>query len=289
MSQLNKPRIARNFSEAAAGYEQSAVLQNTVADRMISRLDLVTISPDMIVDAGAGTGRAARKLAKYYRQSRVIQVDLSPAMLLRSKKNSSRFFSRQSFVCGDVENMPLASHCCQLLFSSMTYQWCNDLDAAFAEAARLLQPNGLLMFATLGPDTLKELRQSWAAADENVHVNTFMDMHDIGDALVRAGLENVVMDVEMMTVEYPDCYTLMRDIKHIGAGNTHAHRNRGLTGKERMRKMVQAYEQFRRDGRLPATYEIVYGHAWMPLQGLQHKRGDETFISIDSIGGRRGR
>ncbi|HKK15797.1 MAG TPA: malonyl-ACP O-methyltransferase BioC [Gammaproteobacteria bacterium] len=288
MNRLSKQRIAQNFSRASAGYEQSAVLQNTVAERMLSRLDLVTVSPDTIIDAGAGTGRAARMLAKRYKRARVLQVDLSAAMLSHSRNNTPRFFSRQFFVCGDVENMPLASHCCQLLFSSMTYQWCNDLDAAFTEATRLLQPNGLFMFATLGPDTLKELRESWATVDDIEHVNTFMDMHDIGDAVVRAGLENVVMDVEIITVQYPDCYTLMRDIKHIGAGNTLAGRMRGLTGKERLQKMIRAYENYRQDDYLPATYEIVYGHAWVPLQGVQHKQDGETFISINNIGGRRG-
>lgn len=289
MNRLSKLRIAQNFSRAAVDYEQSAVLQNTVADRLLSRLDLVRISPELIVDAGAGTGRPARMLARRYKKARVIQVDLSRAMLARSRKKSPRFFSRQMYVCGDVERMPVASHCCQLVFSSLAYQWCNDLDVTLAESARLLQPDGLLMFATLGPDTLKELRESWAMVDDRQHVIDFIDMHDIGDALVRAGMENVVMDAETITVQYPDCYTLMRDIKHIGAGNTHIDRARGLTGKGRLQEMVRAYEAFRQEGRLPATYEIVYGHAWIPVQGLQHQRGDETFVSIDSIGGRRGR
>lgn len=288
MSRLSKPRIAKNFGKAALDYEQSAVLQNTVSDRLLSRLDLVTISPELIVDAGAGTGRAARNLARRYKRARVLQVDLSTAMLACSRKKSPRFFSRQMFVCGDVEYMPVAGHSCQLVFSSLAYQWCNDLDAVLAEAARMLQPDGLLMFATLGPDTLKELRESWAVVDDKQHVNDFIDMHDIGDALVRAGMENVVMDVEIITVQYPDCHTLMRDIKHIGAGNTFVGRAHGLTGKGRMQKMIQVYESRRREGRLPATYEIVYGHAWVPAQGLQHKRGGETFVSIDAIGGRRG-
>jgi malonyl-CoA O-methyltransferase len=141
-------------------------------------------------------------------------------------------------------------------------QWCNDLNAALAEVRRVLKPSGFFTFSTFGPDTLKELRAAWSAADGYSHVNRFLDMHDVGDALARNGLMEPVLDVDRVQLTYPDALALMRDLKAIGAHNVTSGRARGLTGKARLRKMTEAYESFRREGRLPATYEVVYGAAW---------------------------
>ncbi len=142
-------------------------------------------------------------------------------------------------------------------------QWCDDLDAVFAEVRRVLKPGGLLTFTTFGPDTLMELRRAWSSVDGYVHVNQFLDMHDIGDALVRAGLAEPVLDVERYTLTYPDAIVLMRDLKAIGAHNVTAGRPaRAHRPRSRLPRMCAAYEAYRRDGRLPATYEVVYGAAW---------------------------
>jgi malonyl-CoA O-methyltransferase len=141
-------------------------------------------------------------------------------------------------------------------------QWCGDLDAAFREVRRVLRPDGLFAFTTFGPDTLRELRAAWAAVDGYSHVNTFIDMHDIGDALVRAGLTEPVLDVERVTLTYPDVLSLMRDLKVIGAHNVTAGRPRGLVGRGALRRVEAAYEPARRSGLIPATYEVVYGAAW---------------------------
>lgn len=145
-------------------------------------------------------------------------------------------------------------------------QWCDPPDIAFAEIRRVLKPDGFLAFTTLGPDTLGELRAAWAEADGDMnaynHVNHFTDMHDVGDALVRAGLSEPVLDVDRVQLTYPDALSLMRDLKAIGAHNVTAGRPRGLLGRARLRRMQQAYEAYRRDGKLPATYEVVYAVAW---------------------------
>ncbi|MGH8258262.1 MAG: methyltransferase domain-containing protein, partial [Steroidobacteraceae bacterium] len=146
--------------------------------------------------------------------------------------------------------------------SNLLLQWCDGLDAALAEIRRVLKPGGFLTFSTLGPDTLGELREAWAAADASSHVNGFIDMHDIGDALARAGFAEPVLDVERLTLSYPDVGALTRDLKAIGAHNVTSARRRGLTGRVKWRAMTDAYEAFRRDGRLPATYEVIYGAAW---------------------------
>jgi len=160
--------------------------------------------------------------------------------------------------------LPLRSACVDMLWSNLAFQWVNDLPAVFAESQRVLRPGGLLMFTTFGPDTLKELRAA-CAADGKVHVNRFIDMHDIGDMMIGAGFADPVMDMEYVTLTYTDVRSVMRELKALGAHNVAVGRNRGLTGKQTLREIERRYESFRRAERLPATFEIIYGHAWKPF------------------------
>lgn len=275
---LEKNRIRASFDAAAEHYDDVAVLQREISDRILERLELVKLQPATILDIGAGTGVATFELSKRYKKSRVIAFDLAPNMLKQARqrggmlnKLSNKLSGKRAFVCGDAEQLPFADHSIELIFSSSTLQWCSNLDHTFAELKRILKPGGLLMFSTFGPDTLKELRQSWQAADTNnteaVHVHDFVDMHDIGDAILRAGFADPVMDVENFTLTYSDAYQLMRELKTLGAHNVASNRRHTLTGKSRIKKMVAAYETLRTDGNLPATYEVVYGHAWSPVAG----------------------
>jgi len=281
---INKTRVASSFSRSAQDYAEHAVLQRTVAERLLERLGLVSISPGLIVDAGSGPGGAARQLAKRYKGAQVLQVDLSMEMLDQSRSQDSRFFSKQQYICGDAESLPLAKNSAELVFSSLMLQWCNDLDAAFTQIKNTLKRQGLFLFATLGPDTLKELRASWVEVDDDVHVNTFIDMHDVGDALIRAGFVEPVMDVENIIMTYEDCSSLMKDLKTLGANNANDDRSKGLTGKNKIEILESAYEKYRTDGRLPATYEVVYGHAWAPLQETTAGNlGNEAYFPISSL------
>jgi malonyl-CoA O-methyltransferase len=153
----------------------------------------------------------------------------------------------------------------------------------------VLKPGGLLTFTTFGPDTLVELRQAWAAADDgHTHVNRFIDMHDLGDALVRSGLAEPVLDVERYTLTYATARDLMRDLKAIGAHNATAGRPRGLTGRAALERMAAGYEGFRQEGRLPATYEVVFGQAWAPLSPSPARGAPgEVTVPIGRIGRRR--
>ena len=273
---LDKQRVRSAFDQAAADYDAVAVLQREVGQRMLDRLDLIRINPSRILDAGAGTGYFNAALSQRYPQSHVVALDLSLSMLEHAHHQSTAnspwrwlpYLNNKSsaciFVCGDVEQLPLAENCIDMIFSNLTLQWCNDMGRVFEEFRRILKPGGLFMFSTLGPDTLKELRECWKKIDHFTHVNAFIDMHDIGDALLRNLFSEPVMDVERFTLTYKEVKTLMHDLKMLGAHNVTAGRRQTLTGKGRFRALAGLYEKYRHDGVLPASYEVIYGHAWVP-------------------------
>lgn len=270
---LDKARVRASFDRAARSYDAAAILQKEVRERMLARLDYLRIMPGTILDAGAGTGHATQALAARYRGSRVIALDIALGMLEQATRGWpwwQRWLGRRlPRICADIEQLPLASSSVDFLWSSLAIQWCNDLDATFAGMARVLKPEGLLMFSTFGPDTLKELREASRADPDHVHVSRFIDMHDIGDALVRNGFTAPVLDVEHFVLTYDDVLGVMRDLQAIGARNAAQGRRRGLEGKGFLRRLTENYERFRQAGKLPATFEVVYGHAWKsPQAGL---------------------
>jgi malonyl-CoA O-methyltransferase len=264
---IDKRAARRAFEGAAASYDGVAVLQKEIASRLLERLDYVRLAPKTVLDLGAGTGLALDDLQRRYRQARVLALDFAFEMLRLARRRGS-LLRRPTCLCADVEALPLAEGSIDFIFSNATLQWCNDLDRTFTELRRVLAPAGLLMFTTFGPDTLRELRAAWAEADGHGHVSPFLDMHDVGDALVRAGFDGPVLDAERLTLTYRDIRGLMEDLKGLGARNATRERARGLTGKAKWAAMRAGYESYRSDGLLPATYEVVYGHAWAPLQRL---------------------
>ena len=266
---FNKMRVRQAFDRAADDYEQFAILQNEVCNRLLEKLEVVNIKPQLILDAGAGTGAAIPALLSRYKKAQLVALDLSENMLQKSGRHG-RLFRSPHLVCADIERLPFSDNTFDLVFSSLSMQWCNDLNAALLEAKRVLKPGGLFVFTTFGPDTLKELRHSWSKVDDANHVNRFIDMHDIGDALLQDGYAEPVMEAEMLTVTYNTVDEIMRDLKAIGASVTagtveQGRAARGLGGKSILQTVRQAYEQFRQDSLLPASYEIIYGHAWKPL------------------------
>ncbi len=283
IAEIDKAAARRAFSAAAADYDAAAVLQREIGERMLGRLDYIRIEPRTVLDLGCGTGAVLDRLARRWRRARVIALDFAYPMLLQARRRG-HWLNRPRPLCADMERLPLADDSVDLIFSNATLQWATDLDATFADLRRVLRPGGLLMFTTFGPDTLTELRAAWAAADGDAHVSPFLDMHDIGDALVRSRFADPVMDAERITMTYPDVYGLMRDIKAIGAHNVLNARPRGLTGRRRLRAMEQAYEQFRRDDRLPSTWEIVHGHAWVGSEAqARQASGGEVAIPVSAV------
>jgi malonyl-CoA O-methyltransferase len=281
---LEDNAVRKSFDAASRTYDRAAVLQTEVRSRLLERLQIVKLDPEVILDLGAGTGHASRTLKNMFPKAQVIALDIALGMLVeaRHQRGILRRFNR---IAADGRKLPLKAQSVDLVFSNLMVQWCDPPDAVFAEVQRVLKPHGLFTFTTLGPDTLKELRAAWAEVDEHTHVNRFTDMHDVGDALMRARFAEPVLDVEPFTLTYADVYGLMRELKAIGAHNATRGRRPGLTGRRALDKMLAAYETFRDDGKLPATYEVVYGHAWGPVQRIG-ATPREAAIPLSAIGRR---
>jgi len=259
---LDKQSISHSFSKAAAKYDESAFLQKEVASRLLERLELMKIKPERILDAGCGTGYSTKLLAKKYPKGQLVGVDIAPGMIAKAGKNKS-LFDKTKYQIADIEQLPFANNSFDLVFSNLALLWINDQKNLFIELNRVLKPGGLLIFSTFGTDTLMELKQSWSKVDQAVHVNDFYDMHIIGDQVYNAQFENTVMDRDIITLTYKTLTGLMQDIKAVGAHNMNSERSRGMLGKSKLIQLQDAYETFRwQDGQLPATCEIVYGHAW---------------------------
>ncbi len=286
LTQLDKDAIRSSFDRAASSYDHYAVLQREIESRLLERIEFQRHEPAMILDLGCGTGSASRTLAKQFPQASVIALDWAPAMLAQAgeglAENSHGGLNR---LCADMHAMPLAARSTDLIFSSLALQWSYDIPAVFREFRRIMKPDAMLVFTCFGPDTLHELKQAWRAVDDLPHVNDYPDMHDIGDELLAAGFREPVMDAERLTLEYPDVMSLMRELKGIGAHNVASKRAHGLTGKTRLKTMLEAYEPFRRGDRYPASYEIIYGTAFAPAEGQPVKtaEGDVATFSIDAL------
>jgi malonyl-CoA O-methyltransferase len=265
---IDKQAARQSFNKAANTYDKVAILQREVGSRLLDRMNLMRLIPNTIIDIGCGTGDMTLKLLHAYKQAHIIGMDFAEKMLGKTRDKltwrEKILGRRPTLLCGDAERLPVADQSVDLIFSNLTLQWCNDLDATFTQFRRILKPGGLLMFSSLGPDTLKELRASWHTIDNNHHVHPFIDMHHVGDALLRARLADPVMDMEYFTLTFNDGFQLMRELKLLGAHNATVDRPHNLTGKTHLRQMLQAYEKFRENDKLPATYEVVYGHAWCP-------------------------
>lgn len=280
-----KHRIQRHFDAKAIRYESSAVLQRNVCEELLSRLDLTSLNPSVILDAGCGTGWGTQGLLKKYKKAKVISLDLSPEMLKQTKTKGG-WLRKPNLICADAEEIPLQDESVDLVFSNFMLQWC-DYKKVFAEFRRILKPDGLLMFTTFGPDTLKELKQSWAQVDDHAHVNDFTDMHDLGDELVNTGLAEPVMDMDLMALTYDDVMSVMSDLKAIGANTTLKNQKKpaeqGLVTPSKLKRVIQHYENYRSDGVVPASYEVIYGHAWKTKQRATKIPQTEFSVSVDQL------
>ncbi|WP_122278991.1 malonyl-ACP O-methyltransferase BioC [Pseudomonas syringae group genomosp. 3] len=249
----DKRQVAASFSRAAGSYDSVAELQRSVGSELLSRLP-AGLTPSRWLDLGCGTGYFSRALAQTYNQSQGIALDIAEGML----RHAQPLGGAQHFVAGDAERLPLQGGSCELIFSSLAVQWCADFAAVLSEAHRVLQPGGVFAFASLCVGTLYELRDSWRAVDGQVHVNRFRHEDDYRQLCAASGLRVRSLEVRPQVLHYPDVRSLTHELKALGAHNLNPGRPNGLTGRERILGMVQAYEGFRQDAGLPATYQVVY-------------------------------
>lgn len=283
---LDPRQVRRAFARAAKTYSAHAVLQHTVEQRLLERLEYVQTEPARVLDLGCGPGGAAAAMRRRWKSAHVVALDLALPMLRRIKPGWLRPVAR---VNADARALPFADASVDLLFSNLCLQWIDDLPALFDEFRRVLRPGAYLALSTFGPDTLHELRAAWASVDRAPHVSGFADIAVAGDALLHAGFRDPVLDSEHFTLTYDDAGALMRELKAIGATNADAARPRGLTGKTHWRRMLEAYESCRRDGVLPATYEVIYAHAWAPHPGQPRRSrgGEVASFPIERLRGSR--
>jgi malonyl-CoA O-methyltransferase len=307
---LDRAHVQRAFGRAAASYAEHAALQAEVGERLRERLELaLDFAPRRVLDVGCGPG-AGQALRQRYGEAQVIALDLAlPMLKWGSVKRRSASLSGDVpypnpandapesdsdplfLVCADAQALPLADASVDLVHSNLCLQWCEDPGLAIAEFRRVLRPGGVLLFSTFGPDTLRELRAAFAEVDDQPHVSRFIDMHDIGDALLVTGFRDPVLEREDFILTYADAATLMHELRAIGATNADTRRQRSLTGRGRLQRVGAAYERFRRDGALPATYEVVYAHAFAPEPGQPRRtpQGDVASFPIERLRGSRRR
>lgn len=265
---VDRCQVARRFARAAEAYGDSDFLAREIDRRMQERLDYVSLQPGRIVDLGCSRGGSFTGLTARYPAAELVGVDLVPAMLATPDSATTGWrrwlgLGRQAGalrLAAEASRVPLASGCASLLWSNLLLHWLDDPLPTFAEAHRLLAVNGLLMFSTFGPDTLKELRSAFA--DGCDHTQRFIDMHDLGDMLVGCGFADPVLDMEVITLTYSDLDALFADLRAAGATCAMISRRRGLSGRRGWATARTAYEAMRQAGKLPATFEVVYGHAW---------------------------
>jgi malonyl-CoA O-methyltransferase len=248
--------VARAFRRVAAGYAKADFLHAELRARLLARLDLVRLHPETILDLGAGPPESTADITGRFPSARLLAVDLVPEMLGTAAQPWLR-------ICADGTRLPLRDNSVDLAIASMLLHWCEDVPAVLTEIRRVLRYPGLVLLTTLGPGSLKELRAAWPQSDRDNRTLAFTDMHNLGDALVRAGFAEPVVDTETLTITYRDLGRLMTDLRGVGAGNLAPGRPRGLTGRTRWNAMADAYEELRSSaGVLPVTLEVIYAQAW---------------------------
>jgi malonyl-CoA O-methyltransferase len=274
--------IRHAFNQSSFSYDEHAKIQREIGERLFERLDYLKINPRYILDLGSGTGYFALLLKKRYPKGQIIALDLSSAMLIKGKKRQTwtkKWFS----VSGDMHKLPLASGIFDLVFSNQAIHWSCSFDGLFAELHRVMNINGCLMFSSLGPDTFSEIKQAWLNVDTYQHTMDFIDMHDIGDILLRKQFLDPVVDMEKISVHYPSLRNLMDALKSQGVRNMNKSRNPGLTGKSQWQQFCLNYEQLRTStNKYPLSYEVIYGQGWkgqqVVLEGVQ-----ETRIPVEQL------
>ena len=270
-----KSKILKSFSTRASTYDKYALIQKEVSLRMIEKLKFIKISPKNILDLGCGTGHLSLLLKSLYPHAHITCLDFSPEMLYQCKLKEPGFET----ICADIENLPFKTSQYDIIVSSLTLHWCKDIKKIFYDVYNALNKNGIFVFTTVGPDTLKELKETYKLIDERDHVNTFHDMHIYGDLLLNIGFDDPVIDVEKIVMEYPSVQDIFNSIKKIGA-NTLTNNHENIITKSMYKKIIDLYPKTEKTT-YPVTYEVIYGASWKKIKKPDKKRSN--FIEIKKI------
>ena len=252
---ISRDDVKTAFAKAATSYNEAAVVQKEILVRLLDKLQVLQKGPvDTLLDMGSGTGLAGNLLRKHYGSNSYYAIDFALPMLAWAKNESQ--VNYQYAVCGDAEALPFKDESLDVIFSASTLQWCNDIGAAFEESCRVLKDQGLLLFSSFGPDTLKELRHCFAEVDDLPHVSSFIDMQLLGDGLLASGFASPVMESEIITVEYSDPMQLFKDLQNTGATNHLEQRARGLMTRKRLNAVLEEYRKSNQNS----------ADEWQPIQ-----------------------
>ena len=261
---------------ASTTFDDADAVHSEARTRLLSRLPLFKLDPRRILDLGAATGKASPELAALYPDARILAMDLCRHMATRAQARCRRL-ERAAAITGDAERMPVRDGSIDLVFANLLLPWC-DPGEVFLEAARVLRDGGLLLFTTVGPDTLGEVRHAWSEVDDGLHVHGFSDMHDLGDLASRSGLAEPVLDIDRLTVTYPDIGELVSDLRACGATNVAHGRRTQLTGRSRWRAFCEQLESQRTSAGLAISVELIFGQAWGT--GTVSAQGGDGPVSI---------
>lgn len=251
--------IRRQFDRAAVSFDSTDFVHEVTRDGLVARLEPLLLAPATVLDLGSATCATGRLLRQRFKRAHIVSLDLSLAMLVEGRKRKS-WFSRSSFVQADAHRLPFADASFDIVVANQLLPWAPEPQLMFEEVARVLRNGGVFAFATLGPDSFREIGRAWASVDSGVHVNRFADMHDIGDGLVQSGLRDPVLDVDRLEVSYGDTSKLFADLTRAGARNAIASRARGLSGRGKFAAMTAALADSQ--GKITLDLELVYGHCW---------------------------
>lgn len=283
-----KLQIKKNFEKAAKSYNQYAVLQHEVGRRLIDRLELIKVNPANILDLGSGTGHTSNKLIEKFPNANFFLNDLAFNMLNISKHELSK--ENIFHINSDMEVLPISDNSMDLIFANLSFQWSFNLEKTIKECYRILKPNGLLIFTTLGIDTLWELRSSWHKVNESFHhTNQFLDMHNLGDGLMKSRFASPILETKNITLTYSKLIDVMQDLKKIGANTiiNSENQKKSLLGKTEFRNLEAEYSKLKSNNKFPATYEIIYAHAWKlsdkDKPKAKHPEVSETLIPVEQL------
>lgn len=280
---LKPTLVRRRFDRAATQFAGADFVHRRSADGLLQRMLPISMQPQLVLDIGSALGEGSRMLAKHFKKARIVSLDTSASMLGAAHK-ARGWFSRVRELQADARQLPLQTGSVDLVFANMLLPWIDNLPACLEEVARVLRPDGTFLFATLGPDSLTEIRQAWRNIDDGLHVHEFPDMHNLGDAIVRAGLRDPVLDIDYLTVTYRNTEALFSDLAAAGARNSLLGRRQSLTGKGRLDKLREHLLSRAIEGVLQLKLELVYGHAWGGGPPTGH---GEFHFSPSDIGHRR--